>query len=568
MESTPLSELFKRKLPNFDIQTRLRSWAPLTQHENSLVSEVIHEAEQQLLHLEDRIPELQQEQDMLRRDLHGYTSLLAPIRSLPHEVLSEILGLCSTTKISYVDFPVFPESDSDEDSFVNPLARPVFEGRISFKVPATKLSKVCIAWNNILISPSLWSSIDLDLRVPKAQLDGNSIAKMSAVMAEVLARSGNHPLRIGIRYQDPRASEIAIQFNSYFDIMRTLLDTCQRWKTAKLAIECAADTIRDSFHYFTRPMSHLQFLSLTLLPKVGERYEWNSEPYSQPQCWSTHFLDTPKLSHVMVNEATFAAVDLLWSKLSILQVGMGEPSRQPISQDRTNQVLGQCSALTSLVWSSLSDSPMISGVQPDESISLPIKRLSLAGSRRELISSFQYPALVDLDMMYRGFDTSEWNFFVLPSVRATLQSLRMSICSCRPESFNPVEKFWEDMGEFPALESLSIEHAEFQCGDAPFDFSLICHQFPKMKMLSCSFWPSNSFEDIHRFEPRRLEYTLALLNPFIEPIRSTLERVHVALPGVTEHSREFGHLEEAGLVVELRDSDLEEHNISTYSDSD
>jgi hypothetical protein len=452
MKTSLSSEFFKQRLPNLDIHTRLRSWSPLAQHERDLILWHISEAESYPLDSKDRIYELRLEQERFQRDLLDCSSLLAPIRSLPPEILLEIFTICSTTKISYVDPSVHPTYSEGLHSRAN--ATDDGGGRI--KAPMVKLSEVCLAWWNISKTSSLWSSIYLNINA--SEENEEDIAKVASFMATVLSRSGDHPLRVKIHYTYPHFAEESPQ-SSCFGLMSALLDTCPRWNSAELDITGGINLIESSFHQFTLPMPCLQFLSLTLRPLSGPGYAWNPHHWDQSsdqvkQCWRHHFVDAPKLHHVIVNQAAFMAVNLPWSQLHTLQVGMGTYSRYSISQNRVNQVLPQCRALASLVWSywsSRSIEPMLDSV-----ITLPVTSLSIRGDGHNIISSFQYPSLRQLDMK-DSVGAINWNFYVLPPVRAILRSLKISIYAISDDP----EHLWEALGKLPMLEYLSIDHKEF-----------------------------------------------------------------------------------------------------------
>lgn len=112
------------------------------------------------------------------------------------------------------------------------------------------------------------------------------------------------------------------------------------------------------------------------------------------------------------------------------------------------------------------------------------------------------------------------------------------------------------MGEVLELEYLSIALKDFQCRDAPLDLSFMRKHFPKMQHLFYSFSDNNiphKFDkEFDKFKPRHLEYILALISPFIG-LDFTLKSMSVTLLGVvTEHKEEFRNLEEAGVILKLR----------------
>ncbi|KAF5332933.1 hypothetical protein D9758_015966 [Tetrapyrgos nigripes] len=105
-----------------------------------------------------------------RKTLHRYTdehkSLLAPVRRLPAELLSEIFA-----------FAICPEGLT------------IYPGHVG--APTLTLSHTCNVWRNIVYSrPTLWSCLNIDF--------GNSTPRTMLLLQQYLDRSGNVPLTFKI----------------------------------------------------------------------------------------------------------------------------------------------------------------------------------------------------------------------------------------------------------------------------------------------------------------------------------------------------------------------------------
>ncbi|KAJ6537739.1 hypothetical protein B0H19DRAFT_1240465 [Mycena capillaripes] len=139
------------------------------------------------------------------------SSLLAPIRRLPSEILVEIFGLC------WESFrPAMDELDSDTISLQTEMARLAH-------APLLTVSQVCARWHSIALgTPALWGRIDLEavLWTAPAHLD-----TVMELLRSALERSANHPLAVTV-------SNDAEVVPPHLPAFELLVQHSERWQTA------------------------------------------------------------------------------------------------------------------------------------------------------------------------------------------------------------------------------------------------------------------------------------------------------------------------------------------------
>jgi len=160
----------------FDVHARQRTWSPLAAEEIPVVVNAVSDASDRLDAIDSRIQSLEEElnrlqiqKDVTRRHLDAHRSLQAPIRSLPLELLSEILFLCTDTLISYqedknpIEDTLDPASDSEPyDDDIEYLTT----GTTDIYIPQVTLSKVCSTWNSVIdASTYAWSNISFTIQL-------------------------------------------------------------------------------------------------------------------------------------------------------------------------------------------------------------------------------------------------------------------------------------------------------------------------------------------------------------------------------------------------------------------
>ncbi|TFK40354.1 hypothetical protein BDQ12DRAFT_680803 [Crucibulum laeve] len=204
-------------------------------------------------------------------------SLLAPIRRLPPELLSEIFLHC-----------VQPC-----DQFVKP----------SPKEAPMLLGQICASWRTLALStPRLWSSLEL-CRTWSSFNGKSSVHDAAALMKLWLERSGQRPLSISIRddlLEDPTVRELFIRVTPRWqhiliDVPRSV--TSPLFSPHEHASQLESVTVRSSKGL---EPAQVENMSLTLLAAQRLQYfNWdNSELESTPinMAWSA-------LTHVTLNAA-------------------------------------------------------------------------------------------------------------------------------------------------------------------------------------------------------------------------------------------------------------------------
>ena len=216
----------------FDAHARQRTWSPLSSHETVLVnaelskaSDQVNELESLMLSPEQEFHKLKAQKDKLLRHFHVHQSLLAPIRSLPLEILSEIFYHCTRIDIAYV-----------EDRMLE-MATDV---TTRSDVPVAALSQVCSTWN-IALANSLyaWSTICLSIHLedvsPPPRISIDEARKVEQTLARAVSRSGRSPLFISITCSQLQSTKPMRKEQRC--ILDLLLDQCHRWKTANIILD-------------------------------------------------------------------------------------------------------------------------------------------------------------------------------------------------------------------------------------------------------------------------------------------------------------------------------------------
>ncbi|KAJ7087505.1 hypothetical protein C8R44DRAFT_527870, partial [Mycena epipterygia] len=125
------------------------------------------------------------ERDTLQFHADGCRSVLAPIRSLPPEILLKIFTFCSQPPHS--DDIIIHCMMRNPQKYLEELAK----GHLF------QLSRVCSMWRAAVMgTPSLWATIDA---IATWDFTHNSVAQVqNDLLSAVVERSGNCPLRVTI----------------------------------------------------------------------------------------------------------------------------------------------------------------------------------------------------------------------------------------------------------------------------------------------------------------------------------------------------------------------------------
>ncbi|KAJ6537729.1 hypothetical protein B0H19DRAFT_1180733, partial [Mycena capillaripes] len=172
---------------SIQINELLRSHLPPPPHLPSTLSTLADE----LARYDIEIAKVQEKLDRLLADravVHTHytncSSVLAPIRRLPSEILVEIFGLCWDSFTPAID-----EVDSATTSLHTEIERLAH-------APLLTLSQVCVRWHSIALgTPALWCQIDLEAELWTAPTHLDSIM---GLLRSALERSADHALSLTV----------------------------------------------------------------------------------------------------------------------------------------------------------------------------------------------------------------------------------------------------------------------------------------------------------------------------------------------------------------------------------
>ncbi|KAJ6564636.1 hypothetical protein B0H19DRAFT_1233464 [Mycena capillaripes] len=163
--------------------------------------------------LREALDKLLSERDAFRLHADKCSSLFAPIRSLPPEVLLKIFACCSQPSESDYSFISLARIASQQH--MERLAKPQL----------LRLSRVCSHWHTIIMgTPSLWATIEVNLE----QWFLPSMAKgLTGLLTVAVERARTCPLRLKIRATSSRYAAPGMDF---------LARCSNRWQTVEIDI--------------------------------------------------------------------------------------------------------------------------------------------------------------------------------------------------------------------------------------------------------------------------------------------------------------------------------------------
>ncbi|KAJ7137378.1 hypothetical protein C8R43DRAFT_1132257 [Mycena crocata] len=174
----------------------------------------------------------------LRAQYENCSSLDAPVRSLPSEVLVEIFALHS------VIFRMAENFDLTDD-----LALFCFP-----QAPLLILSQVCARWHTIAINtPSLWSDIFLSSLLWDTPTSTETASKL---LQTALERGGNHPLNIFVTDSDIGMPEAALGL---------IVAHSERWRAVELL--CPLTELE---HFSGLSLPRLETMGISSIDLLGE----------------------------------------------------------------------------------------------------------------------------------------------------------------------------------------------------------------------------------------------------------------------------------------------------------
>lgn len=221
--------------------------------------------------LDNIIAKLRQEREEYQTFMNAISSLSAPIRRMPAELLSQIFHYCTQSQ-----------------AWSNNTARPV-------GLAPLNLGLVCRSWRDIAISAKdLWSDITLDL-TGSIQC-GPDVTE--DILTMFLERSEPLPLCIHLDVGYEVVWDLPI---SYAGPLRVLAESSERWRMAQLYV---SDNM-------CSPGGSLAGIEgkLPILEELDIRYNDGSMLYD-----NTIFLDCPKLHNVALADGVLPAIP--WEQIS------------------------------------------------------------------------------------------------------------------------------------------------------------------------------------------------------------------------------------------------------------
>ncbi|KAJ7038786.1 hypothetical protein C8F04DRAFT_348604 [Mycena alexandri] len=200
------------------IRELLRLHFPPPTHLSSTLSAITNELaryDMEIARVQKKLDQLVVDRASFQTRHSDYTSLLAPIRRLPSEILVEIFGLC---------WDSFTPDLSDVDKEGAPL---ILRGELArlAHAPLLTLSQVCVRWHNIALgTPALWACIELEGPLWTAP---HRFEDIMALLQSALERSANHPLAITVTNDYPAHVSV------HAPALNLLAQHCRRWQRAE-----------------------------------------------------------------------------------------------------------------------------------------------------------------------------------------------------------------------------------------------------------------------------------------------------------------------------------------------
>jgi hypothetical protein len=193
-----------RDIQEFDIPSRLRSNQFSTETVTSLIANCraeLSEYDKEISRLHSAIFVLENRKKEVMKQMQNLKNLLAPVKRMPRDVMSEIFSHCD---------------------------RDIVIGRDTIVAPGRVLSAVCSHWRSItLAEPTLWSVIGFDLL---SELDEDIVEKEVASFLE-LSKQTSLDLRLTDSYQ--RGDHDPTRFDAVFE---ALVREVHRWKSLKVHV--------------------------------------------------------------------------------------------------------------------------------------------------------------------------------------------------------------------------------------------------------------------------------------------------------------------------------------------
>ncbi|KAJ7677896.1 hypothetical protein DFH06DRAFT_1465737 [Mycena polygramma] len=372
--------------------------------------------------LREALDKLLAEREAFKLHAAQCSSLFAPIRSLPPEILLKIFAYCSRPW----DFRPAGELSSREH--MERLA----------KAPFLELCKVCSVWQSIIMeTPSLWAAIEINLNewlLPSVE------RRAKPLLAVGIERTAACPLRVKVT---------ATAFPYFGDSGMVLLGECsRRWQSAHLRLNSAAFRAI-SFTRGSFPLLEALYIDSQSLPEVNI------------------FEVAPRLREVSLR--AYGAIQppsLPWEQLTTLNY-TGDP-RDPPGLRPFMGLIHRCTSLTAVkLLIDVSTLSLPLAALPPVDTNLTCLAITLRNTHdsdsihatqafTEILGAFTLPSIRKLDLRMNSPRPLVWPLGVFRAFAAR-SSLRDTITSLALHGILILDlELLVCIRETPQLESLSI----------------------------------------------------------------------------------------------------------------
>ncbi|KAJ6474050.1 hypothetical protein C8R47DRAFT_1324315 [Mycena vitilis] len=240
------------------------------------------------------------ERDELQEYSNRWSSVFAPVRRLPTEVLAEMFAWSAPTSLPVLFCDATKETPSDTNDRLAHLH-------------LVDLSQVCLSWHRIVMgTPSLWANIAVDLYPVPTTAKG--LEEAAARVSRSLYLSGIHPLTIQVNTHE--SDTVGLEL---------LAQHCERWRVVDMYV-CTSSSACLSRVKGNIPRLERLGLGGFRLKDVGI------------------FETAPKLTHVILNAFGKPPPSLPWGQLLEITYYSSDPQyiRAGVVGDRL-AVLARCS---------------------------------------------------------------------------------------------------------------------------------------------------------------------------------------------------------------------------------
>ncbi|PBK68770.1 hypothetical protein ARMSODRAFT_192552 [Armillaria solidipes] len=267
------------KALNSQISGILRATRPFLDTDRDQILQNIEVLEQQLsvydalLNRIDEVRlEVQNHRDAVHKSMTAYSSTLAPIRSLPSDILRAVFLEVQISLWWNLEL-----SESYSDSEPQPL---------DFSQGPWKLSPVCGAWRDVVLSyPQLWSRIVLQFGILRPV---EMLLKIIPALQAAILRSAQHPLDIVFKLWNGAHEDAAVQT---FDI---LIEESYRWRNMVLQIPLT------SLEQMKMVRGKIPCLESLTVKTMYIPYLGSLEDSELPDDVRSVFIDAPRLRKVIL----------------------------------------------------------------------------------------------------------------------------------------------------------------------------------------------------------------------------------------------------------------------------